>query len=559
MVCNFNHPLNKLLKDDTSCSQNDYIFANPEFSDFKFIQIVPINPQLAFINWQIDNITNQLRNYLNIYYNNSSPVLRIYDITDIQFDGSNARSFLDIDLDSFCGCHYFHVEQLACNLIAEIGLKSLDSRFFPLARSNSMNFYRPQEHTVFYNSHGFNRFYFHRETSDKSHSHHHLLNSTLSYHSKNYDCSTAIFLNEQIAGDIQIFDHNVSAFVHSLIGKFRDSEVNIKLISPASKLTYDLNALSVVDYAYKTSMHSLDTFYSIHNKTPFQCIQFHNWYSAPAAIRAASANHLPLISVFHSLELQRKSNLSISQSQLIESWERKSVFESDLVIVSTDHTRNIVIEHYGKSEDNVIVLSDSQRDEPSTKKNNCKVSLPPNLSSDAPILLFADELSINYGVDLIIDSLANVCCEFPSVQFVFTGEGELSSILKQKVYELNLGKNCFFTGHLDSELFDSIFNSSYVLLLPSRIKIVNDLVQKALQSGLLILTTHQTQISGITHGLNGLVVYDNPGSVCWGIKELLSRTKNSTPASSKISPINSIDYLSYKSIWLKLLSLRKEA
>lgn len=43
----------------------------------------------------------------------------------------------------------------------------------------------------------------------------------------------------------------------------------------------------------------------------------------------------------------------------------------------------------------------------------------------------------------------------------------------------------------------------------------------AIDHGKPVLTTHQAGTHCVAHGQNGLVAYDNPGSIVWGIQELL--------------------------------------
>jgi glycosyltransferase involved in cell wall biosynthesis len=44
----------------------------------------------------------------------------------------------------------------------------------------------------------------------------------------------------------------------------------------------------------------------------------------------------------------------------------------------------------------------------------------------------------------------------------------------------------------------------------------------AIDFGRPVLTTHQAGLGCVVHGENGLVTFDNPGSIVWGIQELLS-------------------------------------
>lgn len=562
MVCDSNDSPRRFLKRDVFGSQNDPVFANlgnkqdielslSSIFNSKFITLIPINPQLAFINWQIDNKTIfSIKNDIGAPFDSCSLILRIYDITDTDFNGFNARTQFDLDIDSLSGCHYLTINQVECLLMAEVGFRCIDSRFFPCARSNTMFFQGLRDFSSgLYISHGFNRFYTIRRTFEPPSKQDFFAISSSLLKSKNF--SVAVFLNEKAIDSNCDSEKSLSGQLRSILAHFHQSNIYAYLFTPASETCKSKK--SPVDYAFETSMQSLENFYELHRKNPFNCVQSHNWYSAPAAMIAASANYLPLVSVFHSLELERKSEIPVSHSQLIESWERKSILQSDMVLVSREQTRKLVIEHYGKSEDRVAIIADQ-------KDNSQSATLPFNLSAKNPIILFAGELNRHSGADLIIESLPNVCREFPSVQFVFIGDGQLKADLEHRASSLNVINNCLFTGHLESDLFNKLFNIAYALLLPFRHKCNNKLAQRAVSCGLSILTTHQAQIPGVNHGSNGLIVYDNPGSVCWGIKELLSKQIKSRNTPTESTEVYSIEYMAklYSTIWTNLISSGKE-
>ena len=46
----------------------------------------------------------------------------------------------------------------------------------------------------------------------------------------------------------------------------------------------------------------------------------------------------------------------------------------------------------------------------------------------------------------------------------------------------------------------------------------------ALKAGKPVIATHQAGLHHLVkHGINGLLFYDNPGSVIWALKEMISR------------------------------------
>jgi glycosyltransferase involved in cell wall biosynthesis len=565
MVCDTHNSFRRFQKCDLLSSQNDSLFTNlrieedieltlSSLSSHKFVTLIPINPQLAFINWYIDETTaSNLKNDIGAFYEHSCLILRIYDVTGVDFNGYNARNQFDIEIEKLSGCHYQQIDLIGCLLLAEVGFRCSDWRFFPCARSNTMFFRGPVDFSSgLYISHGFNRFYTINQNADPPSTRKTLADSSLVQDNNRF--SVAIFLNEQAVFQNHQEDKKLFSNLRVVLDQVQKSKILAYLFTSGHSACETNQSRSIVDLAFETSMHLLDKFYQIHSKNPFHCVQSHNWYSTPAAMIAASASNLPFISVCHSLELERKSQLPLTQSQLIESWERKSILKADMVLVSKESTRKLVIDHYGKPEEKVAFVDDFCEYSPFPQKEY--KGLPFNLSQDQPILLFAGELTYNSGIDLIIESLPNVCREFPQVSFVFAGDGEFRAALEKRASVLGVSKNCFFTGHLDTYQFDQLFEASYALLLPLRHRCDNQLARRAIEAGLTLLTTHQAAVEGIKHGYNGLVVFDNPGSVCWGIKEILSRSRKNRNC-MKNNSIKNIATI-YSTIWTNLLLAGKE-
>ena len=64
--------------------------------------------------------------------------------------------------------------------------------------------------------------------------------------------------------------------------------------------------------------------------------------------------------------------------------------------------------------------------------------------------------------------------------------------------------------------------ASDFIVIPARTWQDQGLAQMAIGCGKPVLTTHQAGLSCVIHGQNGLVTFDNPGSIIWGTQELLS-------------------------------------
>jgi hypothetical protein len=111
------------------------VFSLPEGYGETRLLLLAVNPFLIYASWEVIE-TDLTRCRLLSGQGQSRPVLRIYDVTYIHFDGTNAHSFFDVDVDLRTRNWYVHLWSPEKSYIAELGLKGSDGCFHPLARSN---------------------------------------------------------------------------------------------------------------------------------------------------------------------------------------------------------------------------------------------------------------------------------------------------------------------------------------------------------------------------------------------------------------------------------------
>jgi hypothetical protein len=66
-------------------------------------------------------------------------LLRIYDVSEIIFDGTNARSFFDIEVTPEANNWYIHTNNPGRSFCVDLGLFTPDNRFLTVARSNAVS------------------------------------------------------------------------------------------------------------------------------------------------------------------------------------------------------------------------------------------------------------------------------------------------------------------------------------------------------------------------------------------------------------------------------------
>lgn len=111
----------------------------PGYGDNKIVLLVR-DPWWVFTYWEIrkdkeDEVVNK------IISSGDSPeksILRVYDVTDLNFNGKNAHSFFDIELKGLANSWYLNVGVPGRSWVVDIGIVTKRGEFHLLARSNAV-------------------------------------------------------------------------------------------------------------------------------------------------------------------------------------------------------------------------------------------------------------------------------------------------------------------------------------------------------------------------------------------------------------------------------------
>ena len=101
------------------------------------LYIFPVDPYTIFSYWEINSgQLENIRQRLARKYKQLSAVIRFFDITGINFDGTNAAFFFDVPVDLAAGKWYIPLWSSGNTYIADIGLRNEFGILFPISRSN---------------------------------------------------------------------------------------------------------------------------------------------------------------------------------------------------------------------------------------------------------------------------------------------------------------------------------------------------------------------------------------------------------------------------------------
>ncbi|MCK6556913.1 glycosyltransferase [Candidatus Binatia bacterium] len=483
-----------------------------------------VHPRLGHVHWHLrQESLDRLRAAAGEAGRRAPLAIRFYDVTDVVFDGYNAHRFFDIDVGGLSGSYYFGVDEPGRHRLAEIGIRCGDGAFRAAVRSATVFFDRDRAAGNFqleglFVSGGFKRVFPVENIFDAPA--YERLNRELAGIAPRGSVSVAMLFVDPWAEA----DSPLRVLTTQLAERLRrfGGEVTQFATPPAGVQAHDADdPLATLDAAARPIYAAL---LAAHRERPFELLHAHDWYSAGVGLAAAEALRLPLILSLHSTEHERaQGNLSHPLAAAIVDRERAAVHGAEVVVVPHSATRQQVLSLFGAAGERVVVIPDivdagdaGRQGDPGEVKRNFQ------LNPQAPLVLFAAEVSHAAGADLLMEAATIVCRSHGTVQFAFAGDGPLRGELEARAWHVGLGYRCRFFGDVTQGMFDALLHACDFVVIPARTWQDAAVAQAAIDSGRPVLTTHQAGIRCVVHGQNGLVTYDNPGSIVWGVQELLA-------------------------------------
>ena len=113
----------------------------PDVYNDTYMRALPRDPEWVFVYWEIsESSRNALKAKMGgAAYNSSKKLLRLYDVTGRNYDGSNAQGYTDIEINEYANNWYVRVPAPGRTYLVECGFLTSEGRFFLAVRSNAVN------------------------------------------------------------------------------------------------------------------------------------------------------------------------------------------------------------------------------------------------------------------------------------------------------------------------------------------------------------------------------------------------------------------------------------
>ncbi|MFO7807315.1 MAG: glycosyltransferase family 4 protein, partial [Candidatus Moraniibacteriota bacterium] len=176
----------------------------------------------------------------------------------------------------------------------------------------------------------------------------------------------------------------------------------------------------------------------------FDVIHAHDWLCFPAAIKAREKTGKPFIAHVHATEFDRCAGDNINSS--VYEIEREGLMKADGVIAISQRIKDILINKYGIPEQKITLIHNGIDQEYFKKSLGKNLQIESFKKSGNKIVLYVGRLTVQKGIEFLIQAAKKVVDYDKNVYFIIAGSGELRDQLIEKAADLGISDKVLFPG-----------------------------------------------------------------------------------------------------------------
>lgn len=191
----------------------------------------------------------------------------------------------------------------------------------------------------------------------------------------------------------------------------------------------------------------------------FDVIHTHDWLTVKAGIEAKKISGKPLVLHIHSTEWDRTGGNNINT--YVYEIEKKGMEEADLIIAVSNFTKEKIIRYYGINSDKIVVIHNAV-EPPSDEEFEFT-----NFKKNHGIVLFVGRVTLQKGPDYFVYAARRVLDFEPNARFIIVGDGDMKSMIINKIAELGISDKVLFAGFLRGKEIEKAYKMADLYVMPS--------------------------------------------------------------------------------------------
>jgi glycosyltransferase involved in cell wall biosynthesis len=490
------------------------------------VGLAAVSPRQGFAHWRIQQgWVEQTARQRGHAWHNCRLVIRIYDVSYIQFTGMNAHRIQDETLPSLGGQRFFHLPRPGSYQLAEVGFVLRSGEFIPAARSHTVQFPRDtvspnRDQTALHVDERWRI----EQVGNVWEQEHYLrerrrpkLRQPLRIASfafaVNGDGMPAPFVRE-LAIHQRTLGHEVHVFVPASAALSEPRVVEGVSYHPLPVAAQQAPLQAAQEFARAAEDY-------LHSAPDFDLLHHHEWLSG----LAASQFQRPRVLSLTSLETTRRNGAPPTElSRAIEAAERRAARTAQCVL-TPEWLRERAIAELGMDGGCVrsFPMEGRVANEWDCPLDYGAIKSEIGVGPLDRLLLYIGPLEHSAGVDLLVEALPVALRRAGNLRLAYLGAGNMHGPLEQRAHQLGVAHAVRLLGHREGPQVTRLVRAAEAIVLPSRCRMPFDdaVVDLARKAGRPVVATHGGPAHLIRHEEDGLVTYDNPGSMVWALDRLL--------------------------------------
>lgn len=493
------------------------------------VGLAMVHPGQGFAYWRMQHgWVEELRRSRGGRWDGSRPILRLYDTSYIEFNGLNAHRIQDEGLPGLTGSLFFNLPTPGTWQVAEVGFLLRDGEFIPAARSPAVPFApdSPSRHggsqALLVTAPG--RIEPVENVWDaedvllerrKPHLRHPLRIATLAFASRasGQHGALADFVSELAVGQ-KAHGHEVHVFVPASEALPKDTELDGVFYRPLA----GVEGPSAIDQARAFADRAQKRFAEL---PPFDLVHLNEWMTG----WGGWVGQRPTVLSLGSIEATRRNGGEADAVSLqIEQCERE-VAKAAGAVLTPPGLRDRAVAELGLDSGRVHAFAMEGRlaNEWEAPLDVGQVKMAYGVGPLDRMILFIGPLEHAAGVDILLEALPVLLRRWDNLRLAYVGNGPMRGHLERRAHELGVGWVVRFLGDQSGHGLTRLLRASQALVLPSRYRIAMDdaVIDLARKAGRPVVTTHGGPSHLVRHEEDGLLTYDNPGSMVWAVDRIL--------------------------------------
>ncbi len=488
----------------------------------------PVSPSEGFAHWRMPHDwVERTASRKGWAWHNSRPVLRLYDVSYIEFNGFNAHRIQDHTLPGLCGELFYRLPRPGTWQLGEVGFLLRDGEFIPAARSQPTPFpadagsSRGSATALLVNGHGRpeeigNLWDQERVLSERRRPR---LRRPLRF--------TTLALGSLVSGQ----EGPGARFVTELAAGKAAQGHEVHVLVPASAaLPADRQEGGVHYHAIEVAADGcpLERARSFGHAAAERLadlprpdlLHMHEWMAALGPRLGC-----PAVLSLGSVEGTRRNGTAPTPLSLaIEEAERDAA-RGIACLLTPDWLREKAAAELGLPPGQVVAFPMEGRaaNEWECPLDYGDVKREIHVGPVDRLLLFVGPLEHASGVDILLEALPVLLQRYNNLRLAFVGAGPMRGHLHHRAAQLGVAHAVRLLGHVEGGQVKRLMRAAEALVLPSRYRVPFDdaVVDLARRAGRPVVTTHGGPAHLVRHEENGVITYDNPGSMVWAGDRIL--------------------------------------